>query len=101
LVLSFHIDSGEVEGVDVSGLNVTMFGDTPRVMGEGNWRLGWFIDAAASEEQADKLRAVFPGELGGPPEMFAQMMGENLGSRSPRSSTRTTDAATGCGSGTS
>jgi hypothetical protein len=79
LVLSFHIDAGEVDGVDVSGLNVTMFGDTPAVMAEGNWRLGWFMDASASEEQADKLRAVFQGELGGPPEMFAQMMGENLG----------------------
>ncbi len=67
LVLSFHIDSGEVDGVDVSGLNVTMFGDTPAIMAEGNWRLGWFMDAAASEEQAEKLRAVFSGQLGGPP----------------------------------
>jgi hypothetical protein len=79
MVLAFHIDSGEVEGVDVSGLNVAMFGDTPPVMGDGNWRLGFFIDASASQEQADKLAAVFSGELGGPPEMFGAMMGENLG----------------------
>ena len=101
LLLTFHIDSGEVEGVEVSGLNVAMFGDTPRVMGDGNWRLGWFVDASASEEQADKLRALFSGQLGGPPEIFAQMMGENLGVEVAPSSTRTMDAAIGCGSGTS
>ena len=30
-------------------------------MSEGNWRLGVFIDAAASDEQAEKLGAVFSG----------------------------------------
>jgi hypothetical protein len=79
MVLTFHIDSGEVEGVDVSGVNVAMIGDTPRVMGEGNWRVGMFMDAAASKEQADKLGAVFSGQLGGPMAWFAKMVGENLG----------------------
>ena len=79
LVLVCHIDSGEVERVDVSDLNVAMFGDTPAVMGEGNWRVGMIIDASASQEQADKLAAVFSGQLGGPMEIFAQMAGENLG----------------------
>ena len=61
LVLVCHIDSGEVEGVDVSGLSVAMFGDTPPVMADGNWRVGMFMDEAASQEQADKLGAVFSG----------------------------------------
>ena len=34
---------------------------------------------AASEEQADKLGAVFSGQLGGPPEIVAGLVGENLG----------------------
>src|SRR5919197_6532565 len=50
-VLVFHIDSGEVEGVDVAGLSVVAVADTPRVMTEGDWRLGGFIDAAAADEQ--------------------------------------------------
>ena len=79
MVLAFHIDSGEVEGVDVSGLNVAMIGETPPVMGDGNWRVGMFMDAAASKEQADKLGAVFSGQLGGPMAWFARMVGENLG----------------------
>ena len=42
--LVFDIESGEVEGVDVSGLTVAAMGDTPKVMSEGNWRLGVLID---------------------------------------------------------
>ena len=78
-VLAFHIDSGQVEGVDVNGLTVGMFIDAPRVMADGNWRVGLFMDAVASQEQASKLAAVFSGQLGGPPQMFAAMAGENLG----------------------
>ncbi len=79
VVLIFNIDSGEVDGVDVSGLTVAVLADTPRVMAEGNWRVGMFMDADASEEQAEKLGAVFSGQLGGPMEAFAGLIGENLG----------------------
>ncbi len=78
-VLAFHVDSGEVEGVDVSGLSVVALADTPRVMTEGDWRLGVFIDEAASDEQAEKLGAVFSGALGGPMEALGPLIGENLG----------------------
>ena len=79
VVLVFKIATGEVEGTDVSGLNVAAVAETPKVMTEGNWRLGVFIDAAASDEQADKLGAVFGGQLGGPMEMLGPLIGENLG----------------------
>jgi hypothetical protein len=79
VVLIFHIDSGEVEGVDVNGLTVAVLADTPPVMADGNWRVGMFMDADASEEQAEKLGAVFSGQLGGPMEAFAGLIGENLG----------------------
>jgi hypothetical protein len=49
------------------------------VMTEGNWRLGVIIDAAASDEQAEKLGAVFGGQLGGPMEMLGPLVGEQLG----------------------
>lgn len=78
-VLVFHVDSGEIEGVDVSGLSVVAAVDAPRVMIEGGWRLGVFIDAAASDEQAAKLGAVFGGQLGGPMEAVAPLIGESLG----------------------
>jgi hypothetical protein len=79
VTLVFHVVNGEVEGTDVSGLTVAAVADTPKVMSEGNWRLGVFIDAAASDEQAEKLGAVFGGQLGGPMEALGPMVGENLG----------------------
>ena len=79
VVLVFHIEGGEVDGVDVSGLTVAMLADTPQVMADGNWRVGVFMDEAASQEQADKLGAVFSGQLGGPMEVLSGLIGENLG----------------------
>jgi hypothetical protein len=79
VVLVFHVKDGEVEGVDVSGLTVAAVADTPKVMSDGNWRLGVFIDAAASDEQAEKLGGVFSGGLGGPMEALGPLVGENLG----------------------
>ena len=55
--LVFNIREGEIEGTDVGGLKVAAITDTPKVMTEGNWRLGMFIDEKATDEQADKLTA--------------------------------------------
>jgi len=79
VTLVFNVQEGEVEGTDVSGLTVAALADTPKVMSEGNWRLGVFIDAAASDEQAAKLGAVFSGALGGPMEALGPLITENLG----------------------
>ena len=79
VVLVFHVDSGEVDGTDVSGLTVGVLADTPPLMANGNWRVGVFMDEAASQEQAEKLGAVFSGQLGGPPELLVPLMGEMLG----------------------
>ena len=48
-------------------------------MADGNWRVGIFMDAAASQEQAEKLGAVFAGQLGGPMAMLAPLISEMLG----------------------
>jgi hypothetical protein len=79
VTLVFNVKDGEVEGTDVSGLTVAAVADTPKVMSDGNWRLGVFIDSAASEEQAEKLGAVFSGALGGPMQALGPLVGENLG----------------------
>ena len=79
VTLVFNVTRGEVEGTDVSGLKVAAIADTPKVMSDGNWRLGVFLDSAASDEQAEKLGAVFGGQLGGPMEALGPLVGENLG----------------------
>jgi hypothetical protein len=79
VVLSFHVEDGEIEGVDVSDKTVVILADTPAVMSEGNWRVGVVIDAAASQEQAAKLGAVFGGQSGGPMAMLSPLISELLG----------------------
>ena len=54
VTLVFRVKSGSVEGTDVSGLTVAAIVDTPKVMTDGNWRVGVFIDGAASDQQAEK-----------------------------------------------
>jgi len=79
VVLVFNVKRGEVDGTDVSGLTVAAVCETPKVMSDGNWRLGVVIDADASDEQAEKLGGVFSGALGGPMEALGPLIGENLG----------------------
>jgi hypothetical protein len=78
-LLVFHIDDGEIDGTDVGGLTIAAVASTPKVMAEGNWRLGVVVDSAASDEQAGKLGAVFGGQLGGPMEALGPFIGEDLG----------------------
>ena len=79
VVLAFAIRDGEIEGTDVSGLNIAAIADTPKVMTDGNWRLGIFIDDRSSDEQVEKLIGVFSGRLGGPMEGLIPLVGEMLG----------------------
>ncbi|HZO62474.1 MAG TPA: DUF1326 domain-containing protein [Gaiellaceae bacterium] len=79
VVLVFDIREGEIEGTDVGGLKVAAIADTPKVMTDGNWRLGMFVDERATDEQAGKLTAVFGGQLGGPMAALAPLVGELLG----------------------
>jgi hypothetical protein len=79
VVLAFNIESGEVEGLDVSGLTVVVVADTPAQMTDGNWRVGVVMDANASPEQGEALGAVFGGQKGGPMALLAPLIGEMLG----------------------
>jgi hypothetical protein len=79
VTLVFRVAEGDIDGTDVSGLTVAAVADTPKVMTEGNWRLGVYIDSAASDDQAAKLGAVFGGQLGGPMQALGPLIGESLG----------------------
>jgi hypothetical protein len=79
VVLAFHVGQGQIDGVNVGGKTVVIVADTPRVMADGNWRVGLIMDAAASPEQAEKLGAVFAGQAGGPMAMLSPLITEMLG----------------------
>lgn len=79
VILNYHVERGEVDGVDVSGRSVSVVADAPKRMLDGNWRLGLIIDDKASKEQMDKLAGVFSGAMGGPMASLAPLVGEVLG----------------------
>lgn len=79
VTLVFDIRDGAVEETDIAGRKVALIADAPKVMTEGNWKVGVFIDDAASDEQFDKLVGVFSGQLGGPMAGLAPLIGEMLG----------------------
>lgn len=77
--LAFAIREGEIDGTDVGGLGVVAIIDTPKVMTDGNWRLGIYLDERAGDEQAEKLQQLFTGQLGGPMAHLAPLVGEVVG----------------------
>ena len=79
VTLVFVIKQGDVDGTDIAGRTVAIIADTPKVMTDGNWRLGVFVDDGADDVQFDKLVKVFSGQLGGPMAALAPLVGEVLG----------------------
>jgi hypothetical protein len=78
-VIAYHLDSGAIRGVDVSGLTLASVVFIPGNVLAGNWKQLVFVDEAASDEQAEALVDAFSGKLGGPLADLAQLVGEQLG----------------------
>jgi hypothetical protein len=81
VTLVFNVKRGDVEGTNIGGRIVAIVADTPKVMTEGNWKVGIFVDEGADDEQFDKLVKVFSGQLGGPMAGLAPLIGEVLGAQ--------------------
>lgn len=79
VTLVFDIRAGDIEGTDIGGRRVVIIADTPKVMTEGNWRLGVYVDDGSDDDQFDKLVQLFGGQLGGPMGALAPLVGEVLG----------------------
>jgi hypothetical protein len=80
-VLSWHIDNGSIEGVDVSGRTVAVVADTPcsSVANQGAASATLYIDDEATPEQEEALLNAWTGKLGGPVADLAQLFGEVTG----------------------
>jgi len=79
VTLVFDISEGDAEGTDIAGTRIALIADTPKVMTDGNWRVGVFVDESASDEQAEKLVQIFSGQAGGPMAGLTPLIGELLG----------------------
>ena len=74
--LAYHIDHGQIDGVDVSGLTIGIMGDIPGNILQGNWRVAVFVDDHATPRQQEVLVEAWSGKLGGPLADMAKLIGE-------------------------
>ena len=78
-LLVFGIKDGNLDGIDLSGVNVAMGYMAPSNISSGNLKLGIVVDEGASDEQADALERIFKGDAGGMFGDFVPLIGEWLG----------------------
>ena len=79
LMVGWHIDSGNMNGVDLSGLNVALAVHSPGHMIEVKWRIALYLDETATEQQAGALGQIFSGQAGGHFAVLGQHIGEVAG----------------------
>jgi len=73
---AYHIDRGQINGRDVSGLSLVTITQIPGNILAGNWRQVILIDDRATPAQQEALLKAFAGKLGGPLADLAQLVGE-------------------------
>jgi len=76
-IVAYHFDAGQVDGVDVAGLNVVNLNHIPgNILTPGSWRVVMLVDERATPEQERALVRAFGGEYGGPLADLAGLVGE-------------------------
>ena len=77
-VNAYHIDRGQVRGVDVSNLSFVQVNQIPGNVLAGNWRAVFYIDDKATPAQQEAILNAFGGKLGGPLAGVAGLVGERV-----------------------
>ena len=79
--LAYRITDGDIDGVDVSGLNFGVAVFIPGNVLAGGWRAVRYVDDRATPEQEVALLKAFRGQLGGPLAQLAGLVGEEVDAR--------------------
>ena len=91
----FAIRRGNLDDVDLSGVNFAFYNHFPSNLSAGNWKVGIVVDEGASDEQAQALERIVSGQEGGPFGEFAALVGDYLGME--RAGVTFSDGDTGSG----
>jgi hypothetical protein len=75
----FQIERGNQGNVTLDGLSFAVLGNSPDVMGKGNWAVGLVIDDRATPEQQQAITTIASGQAGGPPAILTAVIGKFLG----------------------
>ncbi|MEE9587374.1 MAG: DUF1326 domain-containing protein [Hyphomicrobiaceae bacterium] len=79
VTVAWHIDKGDIEGVDVAGRTIAAVAHIPGKPRDGGWRAAVYLDENTSDSQQDALLNVFTGKLGGAIADVAKLIGEVVG----------------------
>jgi hypothetical protein len=74
--LAWRVDSGHIEGLDVSDLSLALSVHMPGNALAGGWKAAVFVDDRATDAQQDALLKLFTGQLGGAIADLAALIGE-------------------------
>jgi hypothetical protein len=77
--LAFKISDGVINDVNMNDVIFVILVDSPPLMADGNWKVGIVVNEDVSDEQMAALETLMSGEIGGPPAMLADLIGEMLG----------------------
>jgi hypothetical protein len=75
---AYHIDRGQINGVNVSGLTFVRIAQIPGNVLAGNWREILYVDDRATPPQRQAIVDAFTGNLGGPLADLASLVGERV-----------------------
>jgi hypothetical protein len=79
VIVTWHIDEGKFNGLNLGGLNVAGVFHAPGNMLKTKWRVALYLDDGASKDQAGALTKIFAGQAGGVPGQLASFIGEVAG----------------------
>lgn len=78
--VAYNYDRGEINGVDVSGLEMVNVAQIPgNVLVPKSWKVLLCISDRASDDQVNALLDAYSGKLGGPLADLSQLVGEVIG----------------------
>ncbi|MEW6581465.1 MAG: DUF1326 domain-containing protein [Actinomycetota bacterium] len=95
-VAVFHVANGNLDDLDLSGVDFAFYNVFPSNFTSGNWTVGLVVDGGASDAQAAALERILSGQEGGPFGELAPMFGTYLGME--RADVSFTDGETPTGS---
>jgi hypothetical protein len=77
-IIAWHVERGQIKGIDVSGLTIVNIAHIPGNILAGNWRAVLYLDGKGTQEQRDAMLELFSGKLGGAIADLAALVGEVL-----------------------
>ncbi len=82
VLVAWHIDKGQSNGVNLDGLNAVLAAHSPGTMVKTKWKVAFYLDARANPTQTEALTRILGGQAGGVPAALSPFIGQVLGVKS-------------------